>query len=226
MISIVVPIWDEVGSLSHLAEEVMAGDIVDKIELILVDDGSTDGSAEAMDEMAREDKRIVPVHLGAHRGKSAAYIAGFKHARGDIIVTLDGDLQDDPADVPLLLDKLDDDHDAVIGWRRTRCHPYLSKVVPSRLFNLLVRIVFRLDLHDTNCPIRAIRAGFVRDLELASGEHRFIPVLLALHGARLDEVTVSHRPRKYGEAKYSSPFRFADGIACLLKLGLWGERRG
>jgi glycosyltransferase involved in cell wall biosynthesis len=226
VISIVVPIWDEVGSLPHLAEEVMARDIGDKIELILVEDGSTDGSAEAMDEMAQEDERIVPVHLGAHRGKSAAYTAGFKHARGDIIVTLDGDLQDDPADVPLLLDKLDDDHDAVIGWRRTRCHPYLSKVVPSRLFNLLVRIVFRLGLHDTNCPIRAIRARFVRELELAPGEHRYLPVLLALRGARLGEVTVSHRPRKYGDAKFGSPFRLAEGIACLLRLGLWGERRG
>ena len=226
MISIVVPIWDEVGSLPHLAEEVMARDFGDKIELILVDDGSTDGSTEAMDEMAQEDERIVPVHFGAHRGKSAAYTAGFKHARGDIIVTLDGDLQDDPADVPLLLDKLDDGNDAVIGWRRTRCHPFLSKVVPSRLFNLLVRIVFRIGLHDTNCPIRAIRARFVRELELAPGEHRYLPVLLALLGARLGEVTVSHRPRKYGDAKYGSPFRLAEGIVCLLRLGLWGERRG
>ena len=226
MISIVVPIWNEVGSLPHLAEEVMVVDIGDKIELILVDDGSTDGSAEVMDEMAQEDERIFPVHLGTHRGKSAAYTAGFKHAQGDIIVTLDGDLQDDPADVPLLLDKLDDDLDVVIGWRRLRCHPYLSKVVPSRLFNLLVRIVFRLGLHDTNCPIRAIRARFVRDLELALGEHRYLPVLLALRGARVEEVTVSHRPRKYGDAKYGSPIRLAEGIACLLRLGLWGERRG
>lgn len=226
MISIIVPIWDEVESLPHLKGEVMAQDISDKIELILVDDGSTDGSAEAMDEMALEDERIVPVHLGAHRGKSAAYTAGFKHARGDILVTLDGDLQDDPADIPLLIDKLDNDHDAVIGWRRERCHPYLSKVVPSRLFNLLVGIVFRLRLHDTNCPVRAVRARFVHDLELAQGEHRYLPVLLAIRGARLEEVSVSHRPRKYGEPKYGSPFRLAEGIACLIRLWLWGERRG
>jgi len=225
LISIVVPIWDEVESLTHVTEEVLVRDIGDEIELILVDDGSTDGSTEAMDEMALEDERIVPVHLGVHRGKSAAYTAGFQHARGEVVITLDGDLQDDPADVPLLLDKLDDDHDAVIGWRRNRCHPYITKVVPSRFFNLLVRVVFRLGLHDTNCPIRAIRARFVRELELDPGEHRYLPVLLHLRGARLREVAVSHRPRKYGYPKYSSPLRFIEGIACLLRLRLRGERR-
>lgn len=201
-LSIVVPVFDEVGTLRELVtsvSEVVAG-LGLTHQMILVDDGSRDGSAELLDELAREDKRLEVFHFRSNRGKAEALNVAFAAASGGVVVTMDADLQDVPSEMPKLLAPLDE-FDMVSGWKQNR-HDPLNKTLPSRFFNWVTARVSGLDLHDFNCGYKAYRAEVVRELDLYGEMHRFIPVLAAWRGFRVGEVAVEHAPRTHGRSKY------------------------
>jgi glycosyltransferase involved in cell wall biosynthesis len=171
-------------------------------EVIAVDDGSTDGSFACLAALAAEEPRLRIVRLARNYGQTAALAAGIEHARAPVVVSMDADLQNDPADIPRLLAALDDDVDVVNGWRTPRRDPWLTRRLPSMVANRLVSLVTGTALHDYGCTLRAMRASVARELRLYGEMHRFIPALAADLGARVVEVPVHHRPRTLGRSKY------------------------
>ena len=203
-LSVVIPVHDEVDSIAALHEEVRAA-LHDDFEVVFVDDGSDDGTREVLCELARRHPETTRV-VGFRRnyGKSHALGAGFRRARGRFIATLDGDLQDDPAEVPRLLAKLrDDGYDVVGGWRRRRRDP-AGKIASSWLFNALVRLLCRVRFRDINCGLKVFRREVLDEIHLTSGYHRFLPLLAHWKGFRVAEAEVAHRPRRHGESRYGS----------------------
>ena len=202
-ISVVVPAYNEKASLEELAAGVSS--VMESLgrpwELVIVDDGSTDGTAEALRELSRRDPRVRIVFLSAHQGKAAALAAGFKAAEGGTIVTLDADLQDDPEDIPRFLEKLEEGFDLVCGWKRPRRDP-LGRRVASSLFNSTVSLLLGPRLHDHNCGFKAYRREVVREIALYGDLHRFATFLAHARGFRVCEIPVKHRPRKYGKSRY------------------------
>lgn len=205
-VSVVVPVYDEAGSIELLVARVEAalaptGRV---FELICVDDGSRDATPALLADLAAERPWLRPIYLIRNYGQSAALQAGFDAARGDTVVTLDGDLQNDPADIPRLLDMLDADPaiDVISGWRRGRRDRALSRRLPSAIANRIVSRVTGVRLHDYGCALKVYRAEVVRDLRLYGELHRFIPALAADVGARIVEVPVQHHPRMHGRSKY------------------------
>lgn len=215
-VSVVVPVLDEVQSLGvlyHELTEVLEG-LGRPYELIFVDDGSRDGSFEKLEKLHRSDDRVRVFRLRRNFGKAAGLAVGFREARGEVVVTLDADLQDDPAEVPRLLARLEDGYDLVSGWKRERQDPR-SKTLPSRLFNWVTGRLTGLRLHDFNSGFKVYRREVVDELRLYGELHRFIPALAAWRGFRVDEVPVHHRPRQFGRSKYGSA-RFWRGCLDLL----------
>ena len=204
-LSVVVPIYNEIESLVPMVgavRQALEPTMLD-YELLLVDDGSTDGSRELMRELAQEDPRVRIVLLRANYGQTAAMAAGFDLFRGRFVVTLDGDLQNDPADIPRMLEHLEDEGlDVVCGWRRDRQDRAFSRKVPSRVANWLIQRFTGVAIHDTGCTLKVYRSWVVRKLHLYSDMHRFIPALAAGTGARVGEIVVKHHPRRYGSSKY------------------------
>jgi glycosyltransferase involved in cell wall biosynthesis len=199
----VVPVYNERQSLIQSYEElllVLEGQSVD-FELIFVDDGSTDGSRERLQELAREDRRVKLLCFDQNYGQTAAMLAGFHSARGEVIVPLDADLQNDPFGIPRLLQKLSEGYDIVSGWRRSRQDAWI-RVLPSRVANLLISWVGGLRLHDYGCTMKAYRSEWVRGLDLRPGMHRFLPLFPFWRGAKVAELPVHHRPRAHGVSKY------------------------
>lgn len=221
MLSIVVPVFNERESLKPLVEAIedthpMLGR---DVELVLVDDGSTDGSWDIISELCAEEYtiRCLGVKLRRNYGKASALDAGFKQASGDVIVSMDGDLQDDPAEIPKLLEKLQEgDYDLVSGWKQNR-QDTLEKILPSRVFNWATRLVTGTTLHDYNCGLKAYRRRAIIDLHLYGDLHRYTPVLLQDRGFRIAEVKVGHRPRIYGKSKYGFR-RYFKGLLDLLSV--------
>jgi glycosyltransferase involved in cell wall biosynthesis len=203
-LSVVIPVFDEVECLDTLVRDV--GGVLDALgrsaEIVAVDDGSTDGSFERLVALRAVEPRLRVVRLQRNYGQTAALAAGIDHARGDLIVTLDADLQNDPRDIPRLLAALDDDVDLVNGWRRERRDPWLSRRLPSQIANRIISAVTGTSLHDYGCTLRVMRAGFAKELQLYGELHRFIPALAADLGARVTELPVSHRRRTLGRSKY------------------------
>lgn len=203
--SVVVPVRDEAGTLEELCRAVRSA--MDGAgaphELIIVDDGSSDGTAELFRRLAPPGARLLE---RPRRGKAEALQAGFDAARGSVIVTLDGDLQDDPADIPRLLAKLDEGHDLVVGWRRQRQDPF-SKRAASAAANLLRRALLGERVHDVGCPLRAFRRPLLERVRLSGGLHRWLTHLAARGGFSVAEVPVSHRPRRHGRSKYGNAGR-------------------
>jgi glycosyltransferase involved in cell wall biosynthesis len=216
MISLVIPVFNEVESLDRLHEEIVqtARRHNLSIEIIFVDDGSTDGSWTALSALAGRDARVRAVRFRRNFGKAAALSAGFQAAQGDVVVTLDADLQDDPVEIPLFLEALDSGVDVVSGWKRKRFDPW-HKVWPSRVFNWLVSWTTGVHLHDHNCGMKCYRAEVVREVCLYGELHRFVPVLAAARGFKSAEIEVCHRPRQFGRSKYGVR-RFARGLLDLL----------
>lgn len=215
-VSVVVPVLDEVQSLGvlyHELTEVLEG-LGRPYELIFVDDGSRDGSFEKLEKLHRSDDRVRVFRLRRNFGKAAGLAVGFREARGEVVVTLDADLQDDPAEVPRLLARLEEGFDLVSGWKRERQDPR-SKTLPSRLFNWVTSRLTGLRLHDFNSGFKVYRKEVVDELRLYGELHRFIPALAAWRGFRVDEVPVHHRPRQFGRSKYGSA-RFWRGCLDLL----------
>lgn len=203
-ISVVVPVFDEEQNLRILHEEIartLEGMGVEW-EVLYVDDRSRDGSLRVMLELWRGDRHVRVVRFRARSGQTAAMAAGFDHARGEIVVTLDGDLQNDPADIPRLVEELERGYDIVAGWRKARQDGYVLRKVPSRFANRLIGWVTGVAIHDTGCTLKAFRRELVRNLPIYAEQHRFLPAMSAGGGARVSEIVVNHRPRRFGRSKY------------------------
>ena len=201
--SLVIPVFNEADSIEPLVAEVDAalGAVGLSFEIVFVDDGSTDGSFAAMERLAaaRDDVRVVK--LRRNFGKAAALAHGFDTVRGEYVVTLDGDRQDDPAEIPGLIARLDEGYDLVSGWKQSRQDP-LNKTLPSRFFNWTVRRMSGIPLHDFNCGLKAYRRDVVETIHVYGEQHRYIPVVAAQAGFRVTEAPVSHRRRTAGKSKY------------------------
>lgn len=205
-ISVVLPVFNERPSLRQLYNELagVAKTHDYQMEFIFVDDGSTDGSWEIIRELAREDPRVRGIRFRRNFGKAAALSAGFEAARYPIVMTLDADLQDDPAEIPRFLAKLEEDRlDVVSGWKRIRRDPW-HKVLASRIFNWWVSKITGVHLHDHNCGMKCYRREVLGEIELYGELHRFVPVLAGARGFRCGEIEIHHRPRLYGRSKFGS----------------------
>ena len=225
MISVVVPALNEEGSLEELYQEIAAAleQRDEPFEVVFVDDGSTDGSMSLLSRLHDQLPNVVVIHLRRNFGKAAALQAGFLEARGEIIVTIDADLQDDAAEIPQLLAKLDEDYDLVSGWKARRNDPLLRRVF-SRVFNWATGVISGVHLHDVNCGLKAYRAEVLQDMRLYGELHRFIPVLASYQGYRIAEVSVNHRPRQHGRSRYG-PERYLRGFFDLLSVTFMGRYR-
>jgi glycosyltransferase involved in cell wall biosynthesis len=225
VISVVVPVHDEERSVELLHDELAAA--LDPLErdweAVFVDDGSTDGTFAALTRLHSRSPNVRVVRLRRNFGKSAALAAGFRHARGDVVVTIDADLQDDPAEIPRLLAKLDEGFDLVSGWKAKR-RDALSRRIVSRLFNAVVGRSSGLRLHDMNCGLKAYRADVVRSLRIYGELHRFLPVLAHDRGYRVAELPVNHRPRHHGRSRYGVE-RYARGFLDFLTVSFMGRYR-
>ncbi len=215
-LSVVVPLYNESESLRELYEGISKAveDMEMHSEILFVDDGSTDSSFEVLSGIRENDRRVKTIRFMNNSGKAAALQAGFDASTGDYIVTLDADLQDDPAEIPVLIGALDEGIDMVSGWKKDRKDP-LSKTLPSKVFNMVVRFFSGLKLHDFNCGLKAYRCEVVESFKIYGELHRYIPVLAKFHGFRVGEIVVRHRPRKHGKSKYGVR-RFAAGFLDLL----------
>ena len=203
-LSVILPVYDEVEALPTLVSSIAA--VLDEMalrsEIIAVDDGSTDGSFAKLLELRKTEPRLRIVQLARNYGQTAALAAGIEHASGEILVSMDADLQNDPRDIPRLLAALTDDVDVVNGWRQDRQDAWLSRKLPSMIANRLISMVTGTRLHDYGCTLRAMRASFAKGLALYGEMHRFIPALAADLGARVVEIPVAHHPRRTGRSKY------------------------
>ncbi len=212
MFSVVIPVYNESASLETLYEELrdVAREHSLEAEFIFVDDGCTDGSWQTIVDMASVDDRVRGIRLRRNFGKAAALAAGFRSARGSVVITLDADLQDDPQEIPGFLEMMDQGYDVVSGWKKVRHDPW-HKVVASRLFNGMVSRLTGVSLHDHNCGLKCYRLGVVKEVKIYGELHRFIPVLAAARGFRIGEKVVHHRPRRFGHSKYGAE-RFLKGL--------------
>jgi glycosyltransferase involved in cell wall biosynthesis len=203
-LSVVVPIFNEeknITSLYRVLKNVLEG-MRAKYEVILVDDGSADGSNEVLQSLARDDNKVKVIQFRKNFGQTAAIAAGVEHAQGEIIVTMDGDGQNDPRDIPRLLEKLEQGYDVASGWRRNRKDPLLNKRFPSALANRLISWLTGVRLHDYGCTLKAYRRDILKDIHLYGEMHRFIPAYASWVGARITELEVAHHPRRHGRSKY------------------------
>jgi dolichol-phosphate mannosyltransferase len=225
VISVVVPVHDEERTVALLFEELQAAlePLNQPWEAVFVDDGSTDGSFAALTRLHNAKDNVRVVRLRRNFGKAAALAAGFAQARGEVVVTIDADLQDDPAEIPRLLAKLDEGFDLVSGWKAHRRDP-LSRRALSRIFNWVTGRVSGLRLHDMNCGLKAYRAEVVKELRLYGELHRFIPVLAHYRGHRIAELPVNHRPREHGRSRYGVE-RYLRGFLDLLTVSFIGRYR-
>ena len=203
-VSAVVPIYNEVESLPHLIEAISNTLSINNIfyEIICVDDGSTDGSTELLRQIAATRRDVVAILLRRNYGQTPAMAAGFKYAQGEVIVSLDADLQNDPADIPILINKLHEGYDLVSGWRKNRQDAALSRLLPSKIANWLIGQVTGVKLHDYGCSLKAYRAELAADLNLYGDLHRFLPALAFIEGAKIAELPVRHHARRFGSSKY------------------------
>jgi glycosyltransferase involved in cell wall biosynthesis len=227
MISIVIPVLNEALNLAPLHREIdeVLRNAGLEAEMIIVDDGSMDGSWNEVTQLARRDPRVQGIRFRRNFGKAAALSAGFACVRGDFVVTLDADLQDIPAEIPALIRELEAGFDLVNGWKRRRFDPW-HKVIPSRIFNWMIRIASGLKLHDHNCGLKGYRIEVVREIRIYGELHRFITLLAHAKGFRVTEMEVQHRPRIHGQSNYGVE-RFVKGLLDLLTvrvLTMFGER--
>ena len=203
-ISVVIPVYNEADALPGLYRAL--ADTLDRLpqaaEIIFADDGSRDGSVATLDAFAEGDPRVRVLHLSRNYGQTAALMAAIQNSTGDVIIPMDADGQNDPADIPRLLDKLAEGYDVVSGWRTSRQDGALTRRLPSVIANRLISALLRVPLHDYGCTLKAYRREVVEDIRLYGEMHRFIPIYAAWEGARVTELAVAHHARKFGESKY------------------------
>ncbi len=207
-LSIVIPIHNEVDNITILYHELV--DVLSKLkeryEILFVNDGSMDGSTEALERIAAEDLSVKIIHFRRNYGQTAAMNAGFKLAQGSVVITMDGDLQNDPADIPRLLEKMAEGYDMVSGWRKNRKDTLITRKIPSMMANRIINKLIegtQVQLHDFGCTLKAYKLGIVKNIDLYGEMHRFIPVFAAWLGVKVTEIPVNHRPRVHGYAKYN-----------------------
>jgi glycosyltransferase involved in cell wall biosynthesis len=215
-LSVVIPAYDEAESLPALTAELVSvlGARGGSWEILYIDDGSRDGTAQALAALAAADRRVKGLSFRRNFGKSAALATGFRAARGKLVVTMDADLQDDPAELPKLIAKLEEGYDLVSGWKQNRQDP-ISKTLPSRLFNTVTSWVAGVRLHDFNCGFKVYRREVTLAIEVYGEFHRFMPALAHWAGFRVAELPVHHRPRKFGRSKFGAA-RFINGFLDLM----------
>ena len=203
-LSVVIPLYNEEPNVAELHRELTAalGAWGRSYELLFIDDGSTDGTFRLLKELQAGDPHVRVVALRRNFGQTAAFAAGFAHARGRMIATSDGDLQNDPRDLPTMVDMLEEGHDIVCGWRRARRDPWFTRRLPSNVANWLISRTTGVRLHDYGCSLKVFRGEVVRSLRLYGEMHRFIPAIASEQGVRIAEVVVNHRPRRFGASKY------------------------
>ncbi|MDP6558586.1 MAG: glycosyltransferase family 2 protein [Candidatus Binatia bacterium] len=203
-LSVVVPVYNEEESLEPFVKEVLGvvSAIGKECEVIIVDDGSTDRTYPILSDLHERDPRIKILRLKRNFGQTAALAAGIDYSKGDVIVLMDGDGQNDPKDIPALLDKIEDGFDLVCGWRHPRQDPFWSRRLASQMANTLISWMTRVNLHDSGCTLKAIRQELARNVKLYGEMHRFIPAIAHERGARIAEIKVHHRPRRWGTSKY------------------------
>jgi len=203
-ISIVIPVFNESESIAYLLEEVKSVMEVNQFnyELIVVNDGSEDNTQAVLDKLTQNIKELLVISLRKNYGQTAAMAAGFDISRGDIVITLDGDLQNDPNDIPKLIAEINTGYDLICGWRFNRKDKLINRRIPSKIANKLIAKVTGLKLHDYGCSLKAFKKEIIDDVKLYGELHRFLPILASIEGARIKEVKVNHRSRKYGSSKY------------------------
>ena len=203
-LSIVIPVYNEADNIHKCVEEVRSvlSTMDQSFEIVFVDDGSTDTSFQELTRLHEEDNRIKVIQLRNNFGQTAALSAGFDHVTGKVIVTMDGDLQNDPADIPMLVKKIDEGLDMVCGWRKSRKDPLISRRIPSLIANAIISMTTRVKLHDYGCTLKAFRNELLGKINLYGEMHRFIPAIAGWVGASITEVEVNHRPRTAGRSKY------------------------
>lgn len=202
-VSVVAPLLNEQDNIHALYEQItetLAGKY--EYEMVLVDDGSTDKSFEMLAELQKSDPRVRVIRFRKNFGQTAALSAGFAHCRGEIVIALDADLQNDPADIPKMIDKLNEGFDVVSGWRKKRHDKFITRLIPSQMANWLISRITGVRLHDYGCTLKAYRKEVLDATNLYGEMHRFIPAHASWSGARIAEIAVNHRPRVAGEAKY------------------------
>lgn len=220
--SVVIPLYNEKKSIVRLyfsLKHVMDG-MRQPYEIILVNDCSIDGTFETLTSIDLSPGNLIIINLEKHSGQSIALQAGFDVARGEFIITMDGDLQNDPGDIPLLFDKLKDGYDAVCGWRHNRKDPR-SKVVISNLVSFFLRIMVKQNIHDFGCPLRILKKEVLKNVYLSKGMHRFFALLMLKLGYKIGEVKVNHRPRRFGESKYNIHNRLFECLFIFLRISLY-----
>lgn len=203
-VSIVVPLYNEEGNVQELYRELRS--VLDRqsstYEILFINDGSTDRTADLLKEMSSSDPHVVVVNFRRNFGQTAAMSAGFDYSRGDIVITMDGDLQNDPADIPKFLEKINEGYDVVAGWRYKRQDPFLSRRLPSMIANRIISWITGVKLHDYGCTLKAFRKDVAENIRLYGEMHRFIPAIASAIGISIAEVMVNHRPRQRGKSKY------------------------
>ncbi|CUS92018.1 Glycosyltransferase involved in cell wall bisynthesis [Candidatus Kryptobacter tengchongensis] len=216
LISIVIPLYNEVESLPELYDQIKEVVKTNRYnyEIIFVDDGSTDGSLDVLKKIRQNDKNVKIISFRRNYGKSAALAIGFEYAKGDVVITMDADLQDDPHEIPNLLKKLNEGFDLVSGWKKKRYDP-LTKTIPSRIFNFVVSTLSGIKIHDFNCGLKAYKKSVTQDIKVYGELHRYLPVLAHWAGYKIGEIVVQHHPRKYGKTKFGVS-RFLKGFLDLL----------
>ena len=202
-LSIVIPLYNEEDSVEVLVTRILeVGNGFDfKYEIILIDDGSTDNTWKKIELLNKDLPQLRAIKFRRNYGQTSAMVAGFEHAAGEIIVTMDGDLQNDPEDIPRLIEKVNDGYDVVSGWRKQR-KDHFSRVIPSKIANAIISLTTKLYLHDFGCSLKAYRAECIKSLKAYGEMHRFFPALAKMTGARITEIVVNHHPRRYGKSKY------------------------
>lgn len=204
ILSIVVPVYNEEDNIRPLFEKIqtVCEAIDDAYEVLFVDDGSKDKTFSVLSELSEQEARLSVIRFQRNAGQTAAMAAGFEFARGERIISMDGDLQNDPSDIPKLLEKLDEGYDLVCGWRKERQDKFLTRRVPSVIANWIIGKVTGVPIHDNGCSLKAYRASVIKQVRLYGEMHRFIPAMSTVVGARIAEIVVSHHPRRFGESKY------------------------
>lgn len=217
-LTLVIPVFEEAESVGELYRRIESAlePLAMSVQIIFVDDGSRDETLSALERIFDEDYRVQVLSLRRNFGKTAALLAGFQRATGKVVITMDGDLQDDPKEIPRFLEALNDDTDLVSGWKRRR-HDPVTKTAPSKLFNLVVRRSTGIPLHDFNCGFKAYRREVLEELKLYGELHRFIPVMAFWKGFRISELEVEHHPRQFGRSKFGTG-RLFKGLLDFLKV--------
>lgn len=202
LISIVIPVFNEQNNIKILYKRLKSVLAEANYEIIYVDDGSTDNTPKIIEELKKGDKSVKLIQFRRNFGKSDALNAGLKNAKGSIVITMDGDLQDDPSDIPRLLGKIGLGYDLVVGWKKKKYRWYNLKIIPSRIFNILTRILTGIKLHDIDCPFKAFNRKVVDELNIYGELHRYIPVLAHQKGFKIGEVEIKNLPRVSGKSKF------------------------